>query len=412
MASSSLPSVVVAGGGPSGLVAAILLGKQGIPTTVVEQSSRPDEWSTKSYSIVLGERGLAALDAAGCLSEAQEVGMKRNCIIFHDANGATRVIPKQNSESLGFSRPLLVACLEAVARNQPNVTIVKGAGVKSVISTKDKMLDVILQDDTTLHATHVVGADGKWSRVRLSFPETWNATIRTEPSFGVHIMVPSVPNGWRTDGTHVIQPGKDCMFYIIAAPIPTGELSVSMVCYDETLERYPWLAPAENRTPTATTRGWQDEYSARPANEECDTELADKLTSLLEAELPSFLKDIGRENLKTARINRRVSWVEINMSDVDDSAVCFATRNGRAVLIGDAAHAVTPTMGEGANLAMQSAVSLVNSLTKRDSEGAVPTIDELSAAFLKYGKSRPKEVEAVQQKSAAMCRFENARMRK
>jgi 2-polyprenyl-6-methoxyphenol hydroxylase-like FAD-dependent oxidoreductase len=185
-----------------------------------------------------------------------------------------------------------------------------------------------------------------------------------------------------------------------------------MVCYDETLERYPWLAPAENRTPTATTRGWQDEYSARPANEECDTELADKLTSLLEAELPSFLKDIGRENLKTARINRHVSWVEINMSDVDDSAVCFATRNGRAVLIGDAAHAVTPTMGEGANLAMQSAVSLVNSLTKSDSEGAVPTIDELSAAFLKYGKSRPKEVEAVQQKSAAMCRFENARMRK
>ena len=70
--SSSVPSVVIAGGGPSGLVAAILLGKKGIPTTVVEQSSQPDEWSTKSYSIVLGERGLAALKAAGCFQEAQE----------------------------------------------------------------------------------------------------------------------------------------------------------------------------------------------------------------------------------------------------------------------------------------------------------------------------------------------------
>ena len=169
--------------------------------------------------------------------------MERNCIIFHDANGATRVIPKQSSESLGFSRPLLVACLEAVARNQPNVTILKGAGVKSVDSTNDEMLNVTLEDETTLQATHVVGADGKWSRVRSSFPETWNATIRTEPSFGVHMMVPSVPDGWQTDGTHVIQPSKECMFYIIAAPIPTGELSVSMVCYDETLERYPWLAP-------------------------------------------------------------------------------------------------------------------------------------------------------------------------
>ena len=100
-------------------------------------------------------------------------------------------------------------------------------------------------------------------------------------------------------------------------------------------------------------------------------------------------------------------------NDADESDVCFATRNGRVVLIGDAAHAVTPTMGEGANLAMQSAVSLVNSLTTSDehTEGTAPTIDELSTAFLQYGTSRPKEVEAVQKKSAAMCRYENASKR-
>ena len=68
----------------------------------------------------------------------------------------------------------------------------------------------------------------------------------------------------------------------------------------------------ENRSTNVTTRGWQDEYSARPEHDESDAELADKLTTLLEEELPSFLKDIGRENLKTARINRRVSWVEMN----------------------------------------------------------------------------------------------------
>ena len=60
---------------------------------------------------------------------------------------------------------------------------------------------------------------------------------------------------------------------------------------------------------------------------------------------------------------------------------------------------------------MQSAVSLVNSLTSDvHPEGTTPTIDELSTAFLQYGTARPKE-EAVQQQSAAMCRYENARKR-
>lgn len=227
-------------------------------------------------------------------------------------------------------------------------------------------------------------------------------------------MVPSVPEKWRTDGTHVIQPCKECMFYIICAPIPSGELSVSMVCYDETCERYPWLSPPTDETMTSTetnnrgsSGGWEDEYSARPESEEGDVDLADKLTTLLEKELPSFLSDIGRENLKTARINRRVSWVEM-LSGVND--VCFASRDGRVALIGDAAHAVTPTMGEGCNLAMESAVALVNLIDTKGEEDA-PTIDKVSAAFVEYGKSRPKEVEPVQLKSAAMCRYENASKR-
>ena len=411
MASSS-PHVVIAGAGPSGLVAAILLGQRGVCTTVVERSSEPDQWSTKSYSIVLGDRGLAALKKAGCLSAAREKGMKRECIIFHSANGSTRVIPKKASEmSLGFSRPLLVECLESVASQQPNVNMVKGSGVKSV-ATKvsndeegDSVLEVILEDGSTLEATHVIGADGKWSAVRASFPDSFNVTIHTEPSFGVHIMVPAIPDNWRSDGTHVIQPSKEQKFYVIAAPIPSGELSVSIVCFDETLKQYPWLSPPDNVVDrTDGVGGWEDEYSARPENVLSDVVLSNKLAELLEAELPLFLSAIGRESLDTARINRRVSWVEmVNANEYDD--VRFATSNGRVALIGDAAHAVTPSMGEGCNLALESAVAVIDAL---DGDKDI-TIDELTNAFLRYGKSRPQETEPIQRKAAAMSRLDARR---
>lgn len=393
------------GGGPGGLLAAILLGRRGVSTTILEKTAKPDEWSTKSYSIVIGPRGQDALERAGAMESARKKGMERRCIIFHDANGNMKVIAKEHGGGLGFSRPLLVECLEAIASEQPTVTVRRGSGVTGVTrGTDGGLLEVALADGSTVSATHVIGADGKWSAVRASFPELESqATIRTEPSFGVHMMAPSVPAEWRSDGTSVIKPSEECMFYIIAAPIPTGELSISIVCYDETLERYPWLAPPGEMT-SYGSGGWEDEYSATPKTEGYNVDLVDKLADLFEKELPCFLAAVGRETLKTARINRRTSWLEMTTSE-KEGVVSYATGDGLVALIGDAAHAVTPTMGEGCNMAMESAVALVDSLS------TTPTVDDMTAAFIAYGSSRPKHTQPIQQRSAAACRLKIAQRR-
>jgi 2-polyprenyl-6-methoxyphenol hydroxylase-like FAD-dependent oxidoreductase len=202
------------------------------------------------------------------------------------------------------------------------------------------------------------------------------------------------------------------MFHIIAAPIPTGQLSISMVCYDETLERYPWLAPPEDMNlKSYGSGGWEDDFSARPSYAEADTTLAEKMEELFAAELPAFLSAIGREALQSARINRRVSWVSMSpvaTSDDSDNAVNYATKDGRVVLIGDAAHAITPTMGEGANMALESAAVLADSLPSSEEGNSTPTIDELSAAFLAFGKSRPKDALPIQERSAAGNRMKKA----
>ncbi len=275
------------------------------------------------------------------------------------------------------------------------------------------LIKVHLEDNTILEATHVIGADGKWSNVRRSTPSLANqGKIVTCPSFGVHMMKSAVPNDWDVNGgTVVIKPPDECMFHIIASPVPTGELSISMVCYDETIERYPWLhPPADIDIDAYGLGGWKDEVSALPKSESANKDLVEKMESLLQTEVPAFYEAIGRETINTVRVNRRVSWLQ--MTPVNDKEyVTYSTDDGRITLIGDAAHAVTPTMGEGCNTAMESGVKLVDAIitAMKDNELDVCTIDALSAAFIDYGESRPKGTIPIQEMSASASDFKDKR---
>lgn len=426
------PTLIISGGGPSGLLAAILYAQIGISSTVLERASEPDQWSTKSFTIVLKERGTTALKRAGekCFDAAKEKGIVRSFIHIMDATtGELKSIPNK-IPGLGFSRPVLVDCLEEVASKLPNVTIKRGVGISKVVKSNENdgessfsnsELQVVLEDGTTLSASHIIGADGKWSNVRRSFPDLEaQATIRSEPTFGVHVIVPFVPEGWKLNGTYVIKPvhSDEAKFYIIAAPLPSNEeISVSIVCYDETIETYPWLAPQDNlNTDTYTygSGGWEDEYSAMPKNttdssSPSDSEspsLAENLATLLQKEVPAFYDAIGRESLNSARINRRTSWVQMKGKD-DNSSVTYSTSDGLVTLIGDAAHAVIPSMGEGCNTAMESAAKLADIIVDemKEKETETCTKEMLSAAFLKYGSSRPKEMIPIQEMSASAGRW-------
>ena len=77
-------------------------------------------------------------------------------------------------------------------------------------------------------------------------------------------------------------------------------------------------------------------------------------------------------------------------------------------LIGDAAHAMTASMGEGCNTALESAVKLaeaVSTVMQEKGEGKTEssfcTSATLSKAFVRYGATRPKEVVPIQEMSAA-----------
>lgn len=402
------PSVIICGGGPSGVLASILLNNIGIKSTVLEKAAEPDQWSSKSYSMVCGEKGQISLGRGGCLELAKNTGNLRSNIYMVDGKtGNVMAIPRQQATpGIGFSRPQLVDCIEKVASDLPHVTLKRGSGVSRVTRSDGKTLQVYLDDDSVISGTHVIGADGKWSKVRQSFPSlNSQAKIVTCPSFVVSLFSPSVPEGWKKDGTHLIKPPEECMFYIIASQISTGGMSISMVCFDQTVEKYPWLEPpTDMKLEDYGKGGWEDEHSAIPSGCESDSglKLSDQLEQLFQEVIPGFHAVLDKEAYKNARINRRVSWLQMKVGD-EGKDVSYSTNDGLVALIGDAAHAMTPSMGEGGNCAMESAVKLVDAIASKmeEKEEAICTIETMSEAFVQYGLSRPKEVQPIQEMSAA-----------
>lgn len=405
--SNKEPRVLISGGGPSGLLASILLNNIGVSSIVLEKAKEPDEWSSKSYTLVLGDRGKSSLERGGCLESVQAIGNARHFVSFFDGRtGEVKSIPKA-APGVGSTRPDIVKCLEKIALDCPRVTVKRGTGVSSVSKTGELGLQAHLEDGTVINATHVIGADGKWSKVRESSkPLSSQAKMIICPSFGVLMNSPTVPKGFKTDRTYVINPPKECMFYIIASPLPlpSGGFSISIVCYDETLEKFPWLAPPADMKPGDYGKGgWKDEYSAIPGTDtmESDNDLSQRLQAMFQEEVPEFYEALDKETFQSARANRRTTWLQ--MTAVDGKDVSYSTEDGLISLIGDAAHAMTPSMGEGCNCACESAVKLVDCITAAMAEEGESTcsIDTLSKGFVQYGSSRPEQVIPIQEASAA-----------
>jgi len=433
---SSCDGVLICGGGPSGLLAAILLSDMGIASTVIEESKDIDQWNSKSYSLILNPKGIAALDRASCLQAIMDVGIKRKFI--HFVNGTTgHTLQTKDTTNIALSRPLLVECLEnVIIRNEllsQNITIRRGwkvSGVtKNTTSTNKNncRLQVHLLKTTndndnnittsTINASHVIGADGKWSKVRQSFSkEEFRSKIITCPSFGVSLFAPTVPDSWSNTNTYIVKPSKGCMFYVVVSPLPTGGMSLSMVCFDKTITKYPWLKPPppsstsnmeqRNFAVVAKEEGWNEEEEEECSSTEKKTFstettnllLSDHIKDLFQDVMPSFYNILDKSTYSSARIKRRVSWLKMSSSN-------YTTQDGLVTLIGDAAHAMTPSMGEGGNCALESAMKLADAIRQ---EQTLPTNNNnnnisaiLSEAFLKYGESRPKEVQPIQELSAA-----------
>ena len=73
-------NVIVAGGGPAGLVCAIMLGRRGVPTVVIEPQERLPGWKAAHSNVIhLNTRGQSALQCAAARA-LLESATHRRCV--------------------------------------------------------------------------------------------------------------------------------------------------------------------------------------------------------------------------------------------------------------------------------------------------------------------------------------------
>jgi 2-polyprenyl-6-methoxyphenol hydroxylase-like FAD-dependent oxidoreductase len=169
------PHVIISGGGPGGALASILRNSIGVKSTVLEQAEAAAELNSRSFTMVLNEKGQSALERGGCLENAKEIAslLREYVYIVDGKTGEEKMIPKQKPGCFRLHQTCAGSINRNVAKGElPKVTLIRGVGVSSVAMDDDLGNPQVHLDDGTIvsDGTHVIGADGKWSKVRQSIP--------------------------------------------------------------------------------------------------------------------------------------------------------------------------------------------------------------------------------------------------
>ncbi|MEV8564936.1 FAD-dependent monooxygenase [Streptomyces sp. NPDC051322] len=331
-------TAVVVGGGIGGLAAAIGLRLIGWEVTVVERAPVLDD---AGAGISLAANGMRALDALGVgeavrkLSRGQYSGGTRTpdgrWLARMDGTALERAL---GTPMLGIPRATLHRLLRAAL---PPECLVTGAEVTSLDRSRPALVRVTC-DAAVLDADLVVAADGVGSHVRtLLFPD------HPGPAYSGSTVLRAITS-------RPIDPGTD--FELTWGP---GAEFGHIAFADGRAEWHAVLnspAGVRHRDPLAEVHrrfhGW---HAPIPA--------------LLEATAPDAVLHHDVNELVTPLPSYTV---------------------GRVALLGDAAHAMTPNLGQGACQALEDAVTLAAALN------AEPTVE---SALTRYDTERRPRSQAV-----------------
>ena len=328
---------LVVGAGIAGPAAALALAKAGIESVVLERGRVVDpevgSWFT------LAPNGLDALRAIDALEVIQNAGVRR-------LGKVSLGRPLDNGlVALTMKRSLMAALLEREAAGR-GIPVRHGAEISAVADAGDHV-EATLTDGNVLTADLLIGADGVHSRVRQSIDiQAPAARYVGLTNFGGITRNTPIAGDLEPEAWHFIFGSRA---FCGAHPTPAGEV-VWFVNVPE-----PEISRERRRTTT-------------------EQEWARRLTSLVQ-------NDAGpaAELIRTGRL-------ELAGDNTYDLGHVPTWSRGRMVIIGDAAHAPSPSSGQGASMALEDAVVLAQSL--RDHA-------DVPAAFAGYEAARRKRVEKI-----------------
>ena len=340
--------ILVVGGGIGGLTAAAALGQRGFAVTVAERS---DGTGVEGVGISQQANVVRALASLGLAEDYLAAGYAYGAVEIYAPDGAliartpSRSLIEGYPASLGIPRPALLRVLRAAADRA-------GADIRyrltPVAFDDDREgVEVLFSDGTRKRFAAVVAADGIYSQTRRRlFPQAHG------PEFtGQSVWRYNLPRPEGLDALHVYNG-------------PTGVGLVPMT------ERsiYLYATTPEPGNPAFPTAG-----------------LAARLRERLAGCAPQI-----RAIAEQVTDDKAVVYRPLETVFVDGP-----WHKGRIALLGDAAHATTPHLGQGGGMAIEDAVVLAEELARHD---------RAEDAFEAYHARRFERCRYVYEKSLEICR--------
>ncbi|MES3033842.1 MAG: FAD-dependent monooxygenase [Gemmatimonadota bacterium] len=302
-------AVVIAGGGPSGLMLAAELALAGVDVAIIER--RPDQTLAGSRAGGLHTRTLEVLDQRGIVDRFLAEGQAVPIAQFAGVSLDMSTLPTRHPYTLGLWQNHIERILADWVAQLP-VTMYRSREVVG-LTQDDGGVDVLLSDGAALRTRYLVGCDGGRSVVRkltgIEFPG-WDAT--TSNLIAEVEFTDSAEWGLRHDDI--------------------GMHALGRVDYTVRDGAVVWADSGPVRVMlTERTLGG----TADPSEDDLRAALIDV-----------YGTDFGMHN---------PTWIS-RFTDMTRQAASY--RNRRVLLCGDAAHIHGPDGGQGLQLGVQDAVNL------------------------------------------------------
>ncbi|KAF3931025.1 hypothetical protein ABW20_dc0102918 [Dactylellina cionopaga] len=340
--SSPKPEIAIIGGGIAGLGLAIALQAQDFPCTVYEQAPEQGRFSG---AIMLAPNSLRILDTLGIYERIRAKGWSFEAVAMKDMEGKTsdRIFLGSKKlfeyDALRIYRNVFIKELQAVCHER-GINVKYETKYSHIIEESNDGVKFALADGTEINCDVLIAADGIHSKVRQHvYPDIAPQYI------GILVVCGAVKRSLldvsETDEMDcpVMYPGKNGAFVMAPQDFDASE----------------YMAGTQRPFPAQTREGW------------------DAL-----AKDPKFLHGFLEEG-----IEHRQPIVQSAIRNIDTDSIYiwafhtlpklpkWSSPGGRIIILGDAAHAIPPTTGQGANQALEDVYSFAVLMAKKSTETTV-----------------------------------------